>query len=41
MKAVIIDDEGKARRILEALLNQNCEDVEVVAVADDVPSGVK
>jgi two-component system LytT family response regulator len=41
MKAVIIDDEGKARRILEALLNQNCEDVKVVAVADDVPSGVK
>ncbi|MFY0675382.1 MAG: response regulator transcription factor [Bacteroidia bacterium] len=41
MRAIIIDDEGKARRILEALIDQNCEDVDVVGVADDVPSGVK
>ncbi len=41
MKAVIIDDEAKARRILEALLTEHCDEIEVVAMADDVPSGVK
>ncbi|MBP6730902.1 MAG: response regulator transcription factor [Chitinophagales bacterium] len=40
IKAVIIDDEAKARRIMEALLKEYCPDVEVVAIAEDVPSGV-
>lgn len=40
IKAIIIDDEAKARRIIEALLKEYCPDVEVVAIAEDVPSGV-
>lgn len=41
MKAIIIDDEAKARRIIKALLEEHCPDIEVIAMADDVPSGVK
>ncbi|HRG88671.1 MAG TPA: LytTR family DNA-binding domain-containing protein, partial [Chitinophagales bacterium] len=40
IKAILIDDEAKARRILEALLKEYCTDVEIVATAADVPSGV-
>lgn len=40
IKAVIIDDEAKARRILEALLKEYCTDIEVLASCEDVPSGV-
>lgn len=40
IKAIIIDDEAKARRMLEALLREYCPDVEIVAIAEDVPSGV-
>ncbi len=41
IKAIIVDDEAKARRILEALLKENCPDVDVVDTAEDVPSAVK
>ncbi len=42
LKAIIIDDEPKARRILEELLKEYCpNDILVVANAQDVPSGVK
>lgn len=41
MKAVIIEDEKKARRILQTLIEENCDGVEVVGVAEDVPTGVK
>lgn len=40
IKAILIDDEAKARRILEALLKEYCTDVEIVATVADVPSGV-
>lgn len=40
IKAIVIDDEAKARRIMEALLKEYCPDVAVVATAEDVPSGV-
>lgn len=40
IRAIIVDDEPKARRVLEALLKEYCTDVEVVAIADDVPAGV-
>jgi two-component system LytT family response regulator len=40
IKAIIIDDEAKARRMMEALINEYCPDVEIVAIAEDVPSGV-
>lgn len=40
IKAIIIDDEAKARRMMEALLKEYCPDVEVLETAEDVPSGV-
>lgn len=40
IRAIVIDDEAKARRMMEALLKEYCPDVEVVAIAEDVPSGV-
>jgi two-component system LytT family response regulator len=40
IKAIIIDDEAKARRMLEALLKEYCPDVAILAIAEDVPSGV-
>ncbi|MBX2903567.1 MAG: response regulator transcription factor [Chitinophagales bacterium] len=40
IRAIIIDDEPKARRFLEALLKEYCPTVQLVAVAEDVPSGV-
>lgn len=41
LRAVIIEDEQKARRILQTLLEENCEAIEVVGLAEDVPTGVK
>ncbi len=41
LKAVIIEDEARARNILRQLLEEYCPDVTCVAMADDVPSGVK
>jgi two-component system LytT family response regulator len=39
--AIIIDDEPKARQILQTLLEENCPEINIVAQAEDVPSGVK
>ena len=41
LTAVIVDDEAKARRTLQALVTEYCPNVEVVGMADDVLSGVK
>ncbi|MCP4439413.1 MAG: response regulator transcription factor [Aureispira sp.] len=41
MNAIIIDDENKARRVLKALLEEYCPTVTVVAMAANVPDGVK
>lgn len=41
LKAIIIDDEAKNRSTLEQLLNKYCPNVKVVAMAEDVLSGVK
>lgn len=41
LTAVIIDDEAKARRIMEALLTESCPEVKVLASAEDVLSGIK
>ncbi len=40
-KAIIIDDEAKARRLLKALLEEHCPQIEIVEEAEDVPGGVK
>lgn len=41
MKALIIDDENKARRLLEALLLENCNEITQLLQAADLPSGVQ
>lgn len=41
IRAVIVDDEARARRILEALLTEYCPKVTVVGHAGSVPEAVK
>lgn len=41
LKCIIIDDESKARILLEAILKEYCPNVEIVALCEDLPSGVK
>ena len=41
MKAIIIDDEPKARKLLEILIQENCPKIESVFQAEDLLSGVK
>jgi two-component system, LytTR family, response regulator len=41
LTAVIIDDEAKARRIMEALLAESCPNVQVLDSAEDVLTGIK
>ncbi|MFY0673605.1 MAG: response regulator transcription factor [Bacteroidia bacterium] len=40
MRAVIIDDEVRSRESLEILVKENCKNVEVVALAESVESGL-
>ncbi|MBX7240272.1 MAG: response regulator [Bacteroidia bacterium] len=41
IKTIIIDDEPKARILLKGLIEEFCENLEVVAECHDLPSGVK
>lgn len=41
MKAIIIDDEKRARISLSLLLKEYCADVEIVAECENLPEGVK
>lgn len=41
IRAIIVDDEAKARRILETFLNEFCPEVQVISLAEDVPQAVK
>lgn len=41
LKTIIVDDEPKARRIMCALLEKHCDEVEILGTADDVPEAVK
>lgn len=41
LKAIIIDDEQRARNVLQTLITENIESVQIVDMADDVPGGVK
>ena len=41
MRAILVDDDPQARRILLALLQEYCPQVEVVGQAEDVPTGVR
>jgi two-component system LytT family response regulator len=41
LKAIIVDDEAKARRILETFLIEYCPQIQILALAQDVPQAVK
>lgn len=41
MKALIIDDENKARRLLEQLLIEQCPEVQIILQAPDLESGIE
>ncbi len=41
IKAIIIDDEVKSRKLLRNLINNYCQEVEIVDMSDSVESGVK
>lgn len=41
MKAVIIDDEERARRLLKVLLEDNCPQITHICQANDLPEGVR
>lgn len=41
IKAIIIDDEARARTLLGTMLKEYCTDIEVVADVEDLPNGVK
>ena len=41
MKALIIDDESKARSLLEAIITQKCPEITEIIIASDLPSGIK
>jgi len=41
IKAIIIDDEERARRVLSSMLNEFCsEEIEIVSICQNVPQGV-
>lgn len=41
IKAIIIDDESRARLLLQGMLEEYCPEVEVLALCPDLPNGVK
>lgn len=41
IRSIIVDDEPRARSLLENLIESYCENVEIVATANDVLSGIK
>ena len=40
LKAIIVDDEAKARRILENFIVEYCPQIQILALAEDVPQAV-
>ncbi len=41
MKAIIIDDEKRARQLLATILAENCPDITLCGDAEDLPNGIK
>ena len=41
LRAILIDDEPKLRKVLEMKLNEHCPQIEVMGQAGDVPEGLK
>jgi len=40
LKAVIIDDEPRGRKLLQTMLTKMCKGIEVVGMGEDIPTGV-
>jgi two-component system, LytTR family, response regulator len=40
-KCIIIDDENKARILLESVIKEYCPQLELVALCEDLPTGIK
>lgn len=40
-KCIIIDDEPNARKLLQAVVQQYCPQLEIVALCEDLPTGLK
>ncbi|HAT76490.1 MAG TPA: DNA-binding response regulator, partial [Flavobacterium sp.] len=40
-KTVIIEDEKRAQILLQTILEKHFPNIEILAIADDLPSGVK
>jgi two-component system, LytTR family, response regulator len=40
-QCIIIDDEPKARILLEAVIKQYCPQLQIVALCEDLPTGIK
>jgi two-component system, LytTR family, response regulator len=41
MKCIIIDDEPKARKLLQAVVEEYCKELTVEALCEDLPTGIK
>lgn len=41
MKAIIIDDENKARRLIQTLIQENCPEIHYIFEAEDLESGIQ
>lgn len=41
MKCIIIDDEPKARKLLQAVIEEYCHELTIDALCEDLPSGIK
>jgi two-component system LytT family response regulator len=41
MKALIIDDEQKARHLLKFLVEENCPQITEIELAEDLPNGIR
>lgn len=41
MKCIIIDDEPKARKLLQAIVEDYCKELTIEALCEDLPSGIK
>jgi two-component system, LytTR family, response regulator len=41
MRAIVVDDEEKARNVLKAIIGEHFSDVEIIDMCEDVPAAVK
>jgi len=41
IRAILVDDEARARNVLKSLLERNCPEIELLASCEDVPSAAE